>query len=95
MTVDKYAVRRLVVFLPLLIVLLWVIAWGFRQVSQPPRFSCDRATVSVGDGDTIWDIAHQHCEGNVSAVIDRLIAIYGTEINTWQVIHLPIASPRS
>jgi len=95
MRVDKYTVRRLAFFIPLLIASLWLIVWGFGQMSQPPRFSCDRATVSVEGGQTLWDIAHQHCEGDVSAVIDRLVGIYGTEINTWQVIHLPIASPRS
>lgn len=94
MRVDKFIVRRFVVFSPLIIALAWVAVWSVRQVTEPPRYSCDTPTVNVESGDTIYDIAHAHCSGEVSAVIDTLVAMYGTDIDTWQTIHLPIASPR-
>ena len=93
--VGKYAVRRFVVFLPLTLALLWAGWWGVGRATQAPTFSCDTHAVNVESGDTLWSIAHAHCSGEVRAVIDTLVAMYGTRIDTWQTIHLPIASPRS
>ena len=93
MRVDKFLVRRVVVFSPLIIALLWVGVWSVRQVIKPPTYSCDTHAVSIEAGDTLYSIAHEHCVGEVSAVIDTLVAMYGTEIDTWQTIDLPIASP--
>ena len=95
MSVGKYAVRRFVVFSPLIIALLWVAVWGIRQTVKPPTYSCDTHAVSVESGDTLYSIAHEHCVGEVSAVIDTLVAMYGTRIDTWQTIDLPIASPHA
>ena len=93
--VGKYSVRRFVVFTPLIIALLWVGLWGLRQTVKPPTFSCDTLTVNVESGDTLYDIAHARCSGDVRAVLDILVAMYGASIDTWQTIHLPVASPRS
>jgi hypothetical protein len=95
MRVDKFTVRRFVVFSPLLVALLWAGWWGLNKAVEPPRYRCDTPAVNVEKGDTIDGIARRHCQGEVSAVIDTLVAMYGTRIDTWQTIHLPIASPRS
>ena len=95
MRVDKFTLRRFVVFTPLIIAILWVGLWGLRQTVKPPTFSCDARTVNVESGDTLYDIAHARCSGDVRAVIDILVAMYGASIDTWQTIHLPIASPHS
>jgi hypothetical protein len=95
MRVDKYTLRRFVVFTPLIIALLWVGLWGLRQTVKPPTFSCDTRTVNVESGDTLYNIAHAHCSGDVSAVISVLVTMYGTSLDTWQTIHLPVASPHS
>jgi hypothetical protein len=95
MRVDKFTVRRIVAFSPLVIALVWVTLWGVRKVTAPPVFSCDTQSVEVVSGDTIDGIARRHCTGDVLTVIDTLVTMYGTRIDTWQTIHLPIASPRS
>lgn len=93
--VDKYAVRRLAVFSPLIAVLLWAGAWALDKVIEPPTYSCDVHSVDVGSGDTIDGIVRSHCVGDVLAVIDLMVDMYGARIDTWQVLHLPIDSPRT
>lgn len=95
MRVDKFTLRRFVVFTPLIIALVWAGWWGVGKAVEPPTYSCDTLAVNVEKGDTIDGIARRHCVGEVLAVIDTLVAMYGTDIDTWQTIHLPIASPRT
>lgn len=95
MRVDKFALRRFVVFTPLVISLIIVGVWGLRQTVKQPTYSCAVRSVNVERGDTIDGIARRHCVGDVLAVIDTLVTMYGTRIDTWQTIHLPIDSPRS
>ena len=90
---DKYAVRRFVTFSPLLIALIAVMWWGLGKMSEPPRYSCSVPTVEVNSGDTIYDIVRKNCRGDVSEVTTLLVKVYGTSIDTWQTIHLPVASP--
>lgn len=95
MRVDKFALRRFVVLTPLVIALLWAGWWGVGKSIEPPTYSCAVSTVNVESGDTIDGIARRHCVGEVSEVIHTLVTMYGTRIDTWQTIHLPIASPRN
>jgi cell division protein YceG involved in septum cleavage len=95
MRVDKYTLRRFVVLMPLVIVLLWAGWWGVSKSIEPPTYSCAVSTVNVERGDTIDGIARRNCTGEVLAVISILVDMYGTDIDTWQTIHLPIASPRN
>ena len=93
--VGKYSVRRLVVFTPLIIVLVWAFSWGVGKAIEPPTYACAVSTVNVEKGDTIDGIARRNCTGEVLAVISILVDMYGTDIDTWQTIHLPVASPRN
>jgi hypothetical protein len=94
MRVDKYALRRFIVSIPLVIALLWACWWGLNEVIQQPSFSCGTHIVDIKSGDTLYNIAHRHCSGDIQEVISRLVSIYGTQLDTWQTVHLPIASPR-
>jgi hypothetical protein len=95
MRVDKYTLRRFVVLMPLVIVLVWALSWGVGKATEPPTYSCAVSTVNVERGDTIDGIARRNCTGEVLTVISILVDMYGTDIDTWQTIHLPIASPRN
>jgi hypothetical protein len=102
MKVDKYTVRRVLVLVPLIACLVWLSMWGVSKATEPPRYSCDRQgifdkarTVDIEKGDTVYDIAHKHCSGDIGAVISIMVDMYGTDLDTWQTIHLPVTSPRS
>jgi hypothetical protein len=94
MRVDKYALRRFMVSIPLVIALLGACWWGLNEVTKQPSFSCDTHIVNITSGDTLYNIAHRHCSGDIQEVISRLVSIYGTQLDTWQTVHLPITSPR-
>jgi hypothetical protein len=94
MRVDKYTVRRLIASIPLVIALLGACWWGVNEVRKQPTFSCDTHVVDITSGDTLYNISHRHCSGDIQEVISRLVSIYGTQLDTWQTIHLPVASPR-
>jgi hypothetical protein len=95
MKVDNFFVRRLVVLVPLLISILWAGSWVLDNLFSTPSFTCDTHIVDVQSGDTLYGIAYRHCVGDVDEVVGRLVAIYGTEIDTWQTVHLPVTSPRT
>lgn len=88
MRLDKYAVRRAVA-ITVLALLSWVGVEAFQALTYQPSYSCAVTFVEVDKGDTAWDIAHEYCEGDVVAVVDLLVAMYGARLDTWQVIHLP------
>lgn len=92
MRVDKSTLRTLLVFTPLAICLVWAMSWGLRTASQPPVYSCGVQSVSVESGDTVYSIAHANCTGEIDEVISILVKMYGTRIDAWQTLHLPIAS---
>jgi hypothetical protein len=94
MRVDKYALRRFIISIPLVITLLGACWWGLNELTKQPTFSCDTQIVDIKSGDTLYGIAHRHCSGDIEEVISRLVAIYDTHLDTWQTIHLPVNSPR-
>lgn len=58
------------------------------------KYSCateDDLAVIVGhtDNNTLWDIAVNHCEGNIQVVVDILVERYGNDIQPGQLISLP------
>lgn len=97
MRVDKFIVRRVLSLLTLAVVAWWglsLMAWGVRTLSEPPRYACATDTVPVNAGDTIYSIVRANCSGDTQAVIRLMVTMYGTRIESWQVLHLPIDSPR-
>lgn len=53
-------------------------------------FSCEADPSTVIEGDTLWAIAESKCDGNIQAVVDNLVDVYGTTIHSGQTIWLPL-----
>jgi hypothetical protein len=92
MRVDKSATVGVTAFLGLCIVLVLALIASLRIIGESPKYSCSVASVPVERGDTIYSIVREHCSGNVDEVTGLLVRMYGTRIDTWQTVHLPIAS---
>ena len=68
-----------------------VLAFGYldRQNTRDSEFFCDGTPVIVKNGDTLYWIARTKCEGNTMEVVDRLVKLYGTDLNDGDTIYLP------
>ena len=53
------------------------------------EFFCDGAPVTIKEGDTLYWIAREHCEGNTRNVVDKLVKLYGTVLTIGDTISLP------
>ena len=53
------------------------------------RFVCEPDPHAVQYGDTLWAIAEAKCDGNIQAVTDNLVDVYGTNIQLGDTIWLP------
>lgn len=53
------------------------------------RFTCETTPHKVVAYDTLWSIAETKCDGNIQVVTDKLVAVYGTTIQTGDNIYLP------
>lgn len=75
--------------------LLWVAVGGavfalLGYLSQRAQaFSCDAEPHTVQYGDTLWGIAEAKCDGNLEAVTDNLVAVYGSPIQVGLTVWLP------
>jgi len=97
MRVDKFTLRK-VLSIGLLVLIGWwalsLIVWGVKSLAGSPHYSCPTKSVPVNAGDTIYSIVREHCSGDLDSVTATMVAMYGTQIDTWQTLHLPIDSPR-
>ena len=63
--------------------------WAYRDYDRRMNtYSCDTEPVTVYQGDTLWQIANQHCWGNISTAVNDLVDEYGTLLQIGQVINL-------
>jgi hypothetical protein len=53
------------------------------------EFFCDGAPITIKEGDTLYWIAREHCEGNTRNVVDKLVNLYGTELTIGDNVYLP------
>ena len=53
------------------------------------NFTCNLAPHTVQQGDTLWAIAEQNCEGDIQRITDKLVDVYGITIQIGQNIYLP------
>ena len=56
------------------------------------QFYCRGQAIQILEGDTLWWIAHQNCEGNITNVIDKLLKVYGNDLIVGKTIYLPVHS---
>lgn len=61
-------------------------------VGNSSSFECDSEPHSVERGDTLWAIAETKCDGNIGAVVDNLVVVYGDTIHAGDTIWLPTES---
>ena len=57
------------------------------------RYQCDGTTEVVAErGDTLWGIAHTHCDGNQLAAVHALRELNGGEsgLQVGQTVRLPV-----
>ncbi len=93
MKVDKFVRRRITLGLLVVPLVMWLtVRLVPAIVPDPPAYSCAVYSVEVGRGDTLYALAHKHCSGDIDEVIGLLVRMYGTRLETWHTIHLPIAS---
>jgi|APGre2960657423_1045063.scaffolds.fasta_scaffold106199_2 hypothetical protein len=63
--------------------------WAYRDYDKRMNtYSCTPYPVIVYQGATLWQIANDHCVGNISLAVDDLVDEYGTLLQIGQVINL-------
>jgi hypothetical protein len=60
-----------------------------KQSIKDNEFFCDGAPVTIKEGDTLYWIAREHCEGNTMNVVEKLVKLYGTILTIGDTISLP------
>lgn len=53
------------------------------------NFHCELTPHTVQQGDTLWAIAENKCEGDIRRVTDILVTVYGADIRIGNNIYLP------
>ena len=54
------------------------------------QFHCRGQAIQILEGDTLWWIAHENCEGNIMNVVDKLLKVYGDDLIVGKTIYLPV-----
>jgi len=62
------------------------------QQATDNLFHCRGQAIQILEGDTLWWIAHENCEGNITNVIDKLLKVYGDDLIVGKTIYLPVHS---
>lgn len=89
-TVHQYRLRNLrftLLLIGLVIAVTLSIGYGGKQAEA---FTCDPTEHIVQYGDTLWAIAEKYCDGNIQHATDKLVRVYGTNIQLGERIYLPI-----
>lgn len=67
--------------------------FGFSYLKQQQiednRFFCNGAPITIKDGDTLYWITRNHCDGNFMNALDKVVAAYGTTLTVGDTIYLP------
>jgi hypothetical protein len=63
-----------------------------KQQATDNLFHCRGQAIQILEGDTLWWIAHENCEGNITNVIDKLLKVYGDDLIVGKTIYLPVHS---
>jgi hypothetical protein len=68
------------------VALLTVLVTGLWLLAKPEPFSCGDYSVKVEQGDTLYGLAREHCEGNTDEVTGLLVRKHGADIERGQMI---------
>ncbi len=91
MNENTYRVAK-TVLTTVVITLASVFIYSFlqNQAEKDAEFFCNGAPITIKEGDTLYWIAREHCEGNTRNVVDKLVNIYGTDLTIGDTIYLPV-----
>ena len=81
-----YVVRRILV--ALIVVLLFFVARGINREAAEPAYTCDVSAAFVEQGDSIWTLLEDHCEGDLTSARYFVTGMYGTKVVPGQLILL-------
>ena len=59
------------------------------QNIQDNEFFCNGAPITIKQGDTLYWIARENCDGNIMNVVDKLVLTYGADLTVGNTIYLP------
>ena len=66
------------------IAVVGLFAWAMTE----DGYSCNPKPIRVVSGDTLFDIAHANCTGNVNRAVDDLFGKYGANLQIGEVVQL-------
>lgn len=81
-----YVVRRILA--GLIIVFLFFVARGIHREVTEPAYTCDVSAAFVEQGDTIWTLLEDHCQGDLTSARHFVVSVYGTKVYPGQLILL-------
>jgi len=81
-----YVARRILV--ALIVVLLFFVARGIHREVTEHAYTCDVSAAFVEQGDSIWTLLEDHCEGDLTSARYFVTSIYGTKVYAGQLILL-------
>jgi len=65
---------------------LWAMS---NRIEDMQGYTCPAVSIVAEPGDDYWGYAERYCDGNIAAVADDLVGIYGMPLEVGRVIHLP------
>lgn len=72
-----YIKRRIaVIVIPIIAIAAFV---GVTKFVSQPTFSCNAAEITLVKGDKIWNLADQHCSGNITDAAGKIMDDNGIE----------------
>jgi hypothetical protein len=84
----KSEVKKLIIGITLTVISIWLGLWVASRFDGN-GFTCEQVTVRVTHGATLWQIAEQHCTGDIRQATTVLVETYGVDIRVGQFIALP------
>lgn len=86
---KRMVIDRFVISLFAAIAVIGFLFW-FKMNSELGRYTCDvrEEGYVVVDGSTLFEIAREHCWGNLGHAVDDLVDKYGSDITPGQLIQL-------
>jgi hypothetical protein len=76
------------ILVALIAVLLFFVARGINREAAGPAYTCDVSAAFVEQGDSIWTLLEDHCEGDLTSARYFVTGIYGTKVVPGQLILL-------